>query len=289
MSGFPDGAFNVVTGFGAEAGAALASHSGVNFISFTGSPETGAAVQQAAAAHHAGVTLELGGKSPQIVFADADIAACAPVIVKAITQNGGQTCSAGARLLVERTAYDKVVDAVAALFGKVRVGTHAMDLDLGAMVNARQQARVERFIAQARMDGLPVIAEGQLAAGLPPGGFYVRPTLFGPVPHAHSLMQEEVFGPVLAVAPFADEADAVRLANGTAYGLVAGIWTRDAARAMRMARAVRAGQVFINGYGAGGGIELPFGGFGKSGHGREKGFAALDHFSTTKTIVLNHG
>ncbi|MGL4727482.1 MAG: aldehyde dehydrogenase family protein, partial [Bosea sp. (in: a-proteobacteria)] len=166
---------------------------------------------------------------------------------------------------------------------------HVMDLDLGAMISARQQMRVNRYMDQARSDGLPLIAEGSIAEGLPGGGFYVTPRLFGPVPHGNALAQQEVFGPVLSVIPFEDEADAVRLANGTAYGLAAGIWTRDAARSMRLARAVRAGQVYVNGYGAGGGIELPFGGFGRSGHGREKGFAALDHFSTTKTIVLNHG
>jgi aldehyde dehydrogenase (NAD+) len=287
--GFPEGALNVVSGLGEEAGAALASHPGIDFISFTGSPEVGALVQAAAGRNHIGCTLELGGKSPQVVFADADLDAAAPVLVKAIVQNGGQTCSAGSRLLVERRAYDDVVSAVAERFSKVRAGHHEMDLDLGAMVNAGQKRRVEGFLAKAREDGVPVIAEGRIAEGVPAGGYYVKPVLFGPVPRSNDLACEEVFGPVLSVIPFEDEADAVRLANGTPYGLVAGVWTRDAGRSMRVARAMRCGQVFVNGYGAGGGIELPFGGVKKSGHGREKGFEALYEFSASKTIVLNHG
>lgn len=288
-AGLPPGALNVVTGLGSEAGAALAGHPGIDFLSFTGSPEVGTQVQQAAARNHVGVTLELGGKSPQIVFADADIAALAPVAVKAITQNGGQTCSAGSRLLVQRAVYGDVVAAVAEKFAAVRAGPHQADLDMGAMINLRQKARVERFQAQARADGLSVLAEGQVVPDAPNGGYYVTPTLFGPVPRDNLIAHEEVFGPVLSVIPFDDEADGLALANGTPYGLVAGIWTRDAARSMRLARAVRAGQVFINGYGAGGGIELPFGGFKKSGHGREKGFEAMYEFSASKTIVLNHG
>jgi aldehyde dehydrogenase (NAD+) len=287
--GLPPGALNIVTGLGAEAGAALAAHPGIDFLSFTGSPEVGTMVQQAAAANHVGVTLELGGKSPHLVFADADIEALAPVVVRAITQNGGQTCSAGSRLLVQRSAYDAVVAAVAARFAAVRAGPHEADLDMGAMINARQKARVERYARLAESDGIAVLARGQIVADAPAGGHYVTPLLLGPVPRFHALAQEEVFGPVLSVLPFDDEADGLALANGTPYGLVAGIWTKDAARSMRLARAVRAGQVFVNAYGAGGGIELPFGGFKKSGHGREKGFEALYEFSASKTIVLNHG
>jgi aldehyde dehydrogenase (NAD+) len=287
--GFPEGALNVVSGLGEEAGAALASHPGIDFISFTGSPEVGTLIQAAAARNHIGCTLELGGKSPQLVFADADLAEAAPVLVKAIIQNSGQTCSAGSRLLVERSAYDEVVGAVAERFAKVTAGPHDRDLDMGAMVNAGQKRRVEGFTARAREAGVPVIAEGRVVEDAPKGGYYVKPALFGPVPRANDLACEEVFGPVLSVIPFEDEADAVRLANGTPYGLVAGVWTGDARRSMRVARAMRCGQVFVNGYGAGGGIELPFGGVKKSGHGREKGFEALYEFSASKTIVVNHG
>jgi aldehyde dehydrogenase (NAD+) len=287
--GFPEGALNVVSGLGEEAGAALAGHPGIDFVSFTGSPEVGTLVQAAAARNHIGCTLELGGKSPQIVFADADLETATPVLVKAIVQNGGQTCSAGSRVLVERRAYEAVAGAIAERFARVVAGPHERDYDLGAMVNAGQQRRVEGFVARAREAGVPVLAEGSIAEDAPAGGFYVKPALFGPVPRANDLAVEEVFGPVLSVIPFEDEADAVRLANGTPYGLVAGVWTGDARRSMRVARAMRCGQVFVNGYGAGGGIELPFGGVKRSGHGREKGFEALYEFSSSKTIVLNHG
>ena len=287
--GFPEGALNVVSGLGEEAGAALAGHPGIDFISFTGSPEVGTLIQAAAAKNHIGCTLELGGKSPQLVFADADLEAAAPVLVRAIIQNGGQTCSAGSRVLVERRAYDEVAQAIAERFAKVTAGPHERDYDLGAMVKEGQKRRVEGFVARAREAGIPVLAEGRIAEDAPAGGFYVKPALFGPVPRANDLACEEVFGPVLSVIPFEDEADAVRLANGTPYGLVAGVWTGDARRSMRVARAMRCGQVFVNGYGAGGGIELPFGGVKKSGHGREKGFEALYEFSASKTIVVNHG
>jgi aldehyde dehydrogenase (NAD+) len=190
---------------------------------------------------------------------------------------------------VERSAYDRVAEQVADLFARVTAGPHDSDLDLGPMVNAAQKRRVEGFVARAREAGLPVLAEGRIAEGAPAGGFYVKPALFGPVPRANDLAVEEVFGPVLSIIPFEDEADAVRLANGTPYGLVAGVWTGDARRSMRVARAMRCGQVFINGFGAAGGVELPFGGVKKSGHGREKGFEALYEFSASKTIVLSHG
>jgi aldehyde dehydrogenase (NAD+) len=286
--GFPPGVINLVTGLGEEAGAALSSHPGIDFISFTGSPEVGTLIQAAAARNHIGCTLELGGKSPQVVFKDADFDAAVPVLVNAIIQNGGQTCSAGSRLLIERPAYDALVERVAERFRSVRVGAWDMDLDCGPMITPGQKKRVEDFVARARADGIPVLAEGELAPNLPPNGYYVAPTLFGPVPRSNRLARDEIFGPVLSAIPFEDEEDAVRLANGTDFGLVAGIWSRDAKRSMRVARAMRCGQVFVNGYGAGGGIELPFGGVKKSGHGREKGFEALYEFSASKTIVINH-
>ena len=288
-AGFPPGALNVVTGIGEEAGAALSAHPGIAFLSFTGSPEVGTLVQKAAAENHIGCTLELGGKSPQIVFEDADFDAAVPVVVNAIVQNGGQTCSAGSRVLVQKSIYDRFVTAVSARFSQLRVGSHAMDLDCGPLISANQKKRVLGFIERAKKDGVPVLAEAQLADGTPAGGFYVAPVLFGPVPRDNDLACEEVFGPVLSIIPFEDEADAIKLANSTNYGLVAGIWTRDGARQMRVARKMQCGQVFVNGYGAGGGIELPFGGVKKSGHGREKGMEALHEFSHTKTIVFKHG
>jgi len=287
--GFPDGAINMVTGIGEEAGAALSSHAGIDFLSFTGSPEVGTLVQMAAARNHIGCVLELGGKSPQIVFDDADLDAVVPIAVNAIVQNGGQTCSAGSRLLVQRSIYESFVPQVAALFKRLRVGSHEMDLDCGPLISTNQVKRVQGFAERARADGIEVLAEGSIAQGVPAGGYYVAPTLFGPVPRENQLACDEVFGPVLSIIPFEDEADAVRLANATDYGLVAGIWSRDGARQMRVAKKMRCGQVFVNGYGAGGGIELPFGGVKKSGHGREKGFEALREFSHTKTVVFKHG
>jgi aldehyde dehydrogenase (NAD+) len=288
-AGFPEGAINIVTGKGHVAGAALAAHHGVDFMSFTGSPEVGQIIQKLCADHYITCTLELGGKSPHLVFADADLDAAIPVIVKAIVQNSGQTCSAGSRVLIEASLYDTFAARLAEAFAKVRVGAPEMDLDCGPIITAKQQKRVQGFIDQARADGIPVIAEGAIADGVSADGYYVKPTVFGPVPRANSIASEEVFGPVLTVLPFEDEADAVGLANSTDYGLVAAVWTRDGARQMRLVKRIRSGQVFVNCYGAGAGIELPFGGSGKSGHGREKGFAALHDFSKTKTMVINHG
>jgi aldehyde dehydrogenase (NAD+) len=288
-AGLPEGALNIVTGLGEEAGAALAGHPGIDFISFTGSNEVGTLVQQAAARNAVKCVLELGGKSPQIVFDDVDIERAVPIVVRAIVQNAGQTCTAGSRLLVQRSLFEHFTGRVAEAFAKVRVGTPAMDFDCGPLMNPAQQRRVQRYIDQARAAGIAVLAEGSIAADAPRTGYYVKPTLFGPVPRDAALAREEVFGPVLAAMPFDDEADAIRLANGTDYGLLAAVWTENAGRLQRVAKAVKAGQVFMNCYGAGGGVELPFGGTKRSGHGREKGLLALEEMSTTKTLVHFHG
>jgi aldehyde dehydrogenase (NAD+) len=287
--GFPPGALNIVPGLGEEAGAALSGHAGIDHVSFTGSPEVGTLVQQAAARNHRPVTLELGGKSAQLVFADADQEAALPTVVNAIIQNAGQTCSAGSRLVVEDRIYESFVGKVADKFTALQVGASDMDLDVGPVINAQQKERVTSYVELGRKAGAKVLAEGRIASNVPKGGYYVKPTLFGDVAPDHRLAQEEIFGPVLTVTRFKDEADAIRIANGTPYGLVAGAWTRDGGRQLRLAKALQAGQVFINNYGAGGGVELPFGGVKRSGHGREKGFEALYHFSALKTVAVRHG
>jgi aldehyde dehydrogenase (NAD+) len=289
QAGLPDGALNVVTGTGEEAGAALSAHPGIDHVSFTGSVATGALVQAAAARNAVPVTLELGGKSPQLVFADADIDAALPFLVSAGIQNAGQTCSAASRILVERSVYAKVMARMAERYAALRVGPATSDLDLGPVISHRQRGVIEDFLALAPGSGIKVAAQGVIVADAPAGGHYVRPTLLAHVPEAHALAQQEIFGPVQVLIPFDGEAEALRIANGTPYGLVAGVWTRDGGRQLRIARALRCGQVFINNYGAGGGVELPFGGVKHSGHGREKGFEALYGFSVLKTVAIHHG
>jgi aldehyde dehydrogenase (NAD+) len=174
-------------------------------------------------------------------------------------------------------------------FAALQAGPAMADLDCGPLIRASQLARVRDFLDRARRDGIATVAQGTVAGNAPAGGYYVAPTLLRDVPMDHPLACDEVFGPVLSAMPFEDEADAIRLANATDFGLVAGVWTQDGGRQLRMARAVQSGQVFINNYGAGGGVELPFGGVKRSGYGREKGFEALHGFTTLKTVVLRHG
>ena len=287
--GFPPGAINIVTGYGHEVGDALARHPGIDHISFTGSPKVGTIIQQVAAERHCPVTLELGGKSPQIIFADADLDAAVPVVLNAIVQNAGQTCSAGSRVLIDSLIYEPLLERLGHAFEKLRVGPAAMDLDVGPLIRQSQQQRVWDFLSDAQVAGIPMVAQGVVVDEAPEGGFYQAPTLLRDVPVGHRLAQEEVFGPVLSAMAFQDEDHAVELANATQFGLVAGIWTRDGARQFRMAKRVHSGQVFINNYGAAGGVELPFGGVKSSGYGREKGFEALYGFTTLKTVAIKHG
>lgn len=287
-AGIPAGALNVVPGLGEEAGAALSAHAGVDHISFTGSVAVGALIQAAAAKNAVPVTLELGGKSPQVVFADADLEAALPFLVNAGIQNAGQTCSAASRILVERPVFEQVVARMAERYRALRVGPAMDDLDVGPVISQRQHEIVSGYLDLVRAGGLHVAAQATLPADLPRGGYYVAPTLVAEVDQAHRIAQEEIFGPVQAVIPFDGEAQALAIANGTPFGLVAGVWTRDGGRQLRMARKLRCGQVFVNNYGAGGGIELPFGGVKHSGHGREKGFEALYGFSSLKTVAIRH-
>ena len=287
QAGLPAGVLNVVPGLGDEAGASLSENPGVNHISFTGSVTTGGLIQAAAAKNVVPVTLELGGKSPQLVFADADLDAALPFLVNAGIQNAGQTCSASSRILVQHGVYNEVCERMANAYSNLRAGPAIDDLELGPLISARQKSIVQGFVDRGR--DLKTLETGRIVENAPDIGAYVAPILFADVPSDHSLAKDEVFGPVQVLIPFESDEEAVEIANGTEYGLVASIWSANGGRQMRLAKQLRSGQVFINNYGAGGGVELPFGGYGKSGHGREKGFEALFHFSQLKTVAALHG
>ncbi|WP_173157298.1 aldehyde dehydrogenase family protein [Brevibacterium permense] len=285
--GFPAGAFNVVTGLGAEAGAALSAHPGVAHLGFVGSTQTGSAIAHAAADRVVPTVLELGGKSANIVFPDADIDAAIPSLVRSIIQNAGQTCSAGSRLIVHRDIHAEVVEKMAAAMAQVTIGYGLDDPMLGPLISAKQHERVDGFLSE--VDSGQIVTggtrPGELADDLAVGAF-ITPTIVDSVDPQARIAQEEVFGPVVVTLPFADDDEAVALANGTDYGLVSALWTQNISRAHRLAAEVDAGQIFVNTYGAGGGVELPFGGFKKSGYGREKSIEALDEYTQTKTIAI---
>ena len=277
-AGVPRGMLQIATGAG-DVGAALVEH--VDHVTFVGSAERGAQVAAACAQRLTPVQLELGGKSPNVVFADADLVKAVPAIVQSLLQNAGQSCSAGSRLLVERAISDQVMEAVEEAFGKVELGPGIEDPDLGPLIAERQLHRAQSMLASAAEAGA-TIRGGEHTEGL-----FMRPALVTGVTPQMEIFQEEVFGPVVAAAAFADEREAVELANATAYGLVAAVWTRDLARAHRVAGGIRAGQVFVNGYGVGGGVELPFGGMGRSGYGRGKGVEALLAYSQVKNVWVS--
>ena len=285
-AGLPAGVLNVVPGLGSTAGAALCANKGINHISFTGSVATGRLVQAAAAYNIVPVTLELGGKSPQLFFEDANLENALPFLVNAGIQNGGQTCSASSRIIVHRSRYDEVIDRMSQKYQELVVRPAIDDGALGPLISERQKLIVEDFISKGQ--NLNLVAQGEIDGNVPENGHYVAPHLFADVSDDHILAKDEIFGPVQVIMAFDTEEEAINIANGTDYGLVASIWTNDGARQMRLAKKLKSGQVFINNYGAGGGVELPFGGRGFSGHGREKGFEALFGFSTLKTVASYH-
>jgi aldehyde dehydrogenase (NAD+)/betaine-aldehyde dehydrogenase len=286
-AGLPTGLLNVVTGYGETAGAALTAHPGIGHISFTGSVEVGRVIGRVAAERIVPVTMELGGKSPNIVFADADLDRAVPIIVNSILQMAGQTCSAGARLLVHEDVHAAVVERIVAAFEQVVVGPALDDPGLGPLVSEVQRGRVLGYFDWARTSGARVLTGGSaLSGGVYGDGYFVQPTVIDGVDPADRLAQEEIFGPVLAVTAFRTVEEAIELANGTDYGLVAGVWTTDLSTAHRMVQGVDTGQVFVNSYGASGGVELPFGGMKNSGFGREKGVEGLRGFGRLKTAVV---
>lgn len=284
----PAGVFNHVTGYGYEAGAALAGHPLINQLTFTGSVATGISVGQAAMANVVPATLELGGKSPNIVFADCDVESTVAGVVRSIIQNAGQTCSAGARLLVEESFKDEFLKKVIEQFGKLTIGAGIEDKDIGPILNERQFDRVMGIINIAREEGEILFGGNQMTVEGFENGFYIEPTIVDGVSPRSRIAQEEVFGPVLTVFTFKDTEEALELANSTDYGLVAGVWTKDINRAHYLASRIDSGQVFINNYGAGGGVQMPFGGYKKSGFGREKGWAALDNYTTLKNVAVKY-
>ncbi|HZP95504.1 MAG TPA: aldehyde dehydrogenase family protein [Candidatus Limnocylindria bacterium] len=286
-AGLPPSVFNVVPGSGATAGERLAAHPGVDQITFTGSVETGIHVMKLAAEHVAPVTLELGGKSPNVVFADADMDITIAGVANAIFQNAGQTCSAGSRLLVEAAAHDQVVDLLTKKVQSMKLGPGVEDPDMGPLISRRQLEKVMGYVETGKREGA-VVAAGGTRPGDPRlgDGFFIDPTLLDRVEAGMRVHDEEIFGPVLAISTFGTVEEAARLANRSEYGLVAGVWTRDINKALFMADRIRSGQVYVNTYGAGGGVELPFGGYKKSGFGREKGLQALDSYLQTKNVCI---
>jgi aldehyde dehydrogenase (NAD+) len=286
-AGFPPGVVNVVCGTGQSVGSPLVSHPYVAKVAFTGSDATGRAISRVAAGDLKHVTMELGGKSPNIVFEDADLDAAAAGVASGIFAAAGQTCVAGSRLLLQRSIYDAFLERVCSLAGSIKLGDPLdPETQMGPLANPAHYKKVLSCIADAENEGA-VLALGGKAHSHPGGGLFVQPTIFRDVDNRSQLAQREVFGPVLAVIPFDNEEEALRLANGTSFGLGAGVWTKDMGRVFRFTKGLQAGTVWVNTYRALG-YMAPFGGVKSSGLGRESGQEMIKAYMQTKTVWINN-
>jgi aldehyde dehydrogenase (NAD+) len=279
--GFPKGVINIVLGTGLEVGEAIVRHDEVRKVAFTGSVGVGRAIGRIAAERIIPLTLELGGKSANIVFDDADLDVAAAEAVKGFTLNAGQVCSAGTRMLVQRSVYEQFMEKVAAEIAKIVPGEN-----LGPIITPAQFQHVQSYFKVAQEDGARLVAGGEVAhVKGAEDGFYVKPTIYADVDNTMRIAQEEVFGPIGVAIPFDTEADAIRIANASDYGLIGTVWSRDISRALRVADRIEAGQIFVNVWNTMS-VQTPFGGHKNSGYGREKGIEAIHHYSHLKTVTV---
>ncbi len=285
-AGLPQGVFNLVTGFGPAVGEALVKHPGVDLVSFTGSTRAGKRISELASQSIKRVALELGGKSASVILDDADLATAVKGTLNGCYLNSGQTCTALTRMLVPESSYQEAARIAAEVAKSFTVGDPLQESSrLGPLSSQAQLERVRSYIKKGLEEGAELVAGGaEPPQGVPAGGYYVQPTVFGRVKNSMTIAQEEIFGPVLSIIPYKDEEDAVRIANDTVYGLAGAVWSKDEARAQRVARRIRAGQVDVNGGAFN--MNAPFGGFKQSGHGREAGRYGLEEFLEYKSLQL---